>query len=662
MLIQDINDLPPVSSIPKVIALDFETLKNMEMEGFSFAFRSGTKIIHHYIPVAHEFTDKESAKFVNIPLASALKYLKALVKGRRIIMHNAEFDLTVLAQYGIEIPDNLIEDTMWIHYDMDTERFHGLKKIMKYEYGIEDTVSYKVAKKMGFERFARYGSEDSMFTLWIWYKLYDEMKNEYPKQFELYRNVEIPFIRVLQKMNYYNNVMRLDKPLLAKYIGLMEREINYVHELLVEKLADGDRSVNFGSPKQLIKVLENKGYKIPISRKTGNKTTDADALAGMQKKQGGLILSVLLDYRQLGTNFGTFVSPLYEKLEATDDPEVWVITGYNFNGIGTRTGRLSANNPNLQNQPRDPLLLKQMFGGMLYKHKIIKKPLDYASNTILNPYINATKKPEKLDDKERAEVEKLKLTAEKIALIKKLIDECSIDIRKLFIPMPGYVFIDADYSQLELRMMAHLSGDKVMLDAYEHDRDLHVETAVGVTKLSGHHMDRQTAKTFNFKMQYGGHYTTFARDLGIPKTLAKAMCEGYDKLFAGRTEYVQKMHSIGRRAHYVQTILGRRTNVHTKGINSDSFTLRNYAENSSISHTVSGSSADIIKIAMININRKYPKALLKIQVHDELLYEVKIEEAQYYLEKIKYEMEHTIPLKVKIVAEAKIGDSWRSAH
>ena len=164
-------------------------------------------------------------------------------------------------------------------------------------------------------------------------------------------------------------------------------------------------------------------------------------------------------------------------------------------------------------------------------------------------------------------------------------------------------------------------------------------------------------------MIYGLWHTTIAEKLGIPKADAKEFYGAYFQRYSGVKEFIKETHSAVRKAHFVQTILGRRRNIHTLGINDkDNFGRRNYAENAAISTVVSGSSADLIKIAMLNLFKYKKYAKMKLQVHDELLFEIKKENVNKYKKIIKREMERAMKLSIPIVAEIKIGKNWRECH
>jgi len=633
MFVQKMTELPEIRKIPKVISVDTETNEDdNSLKGYSFAYKQGKKYKGIYIPVAHDFED---AEYKNLPFKQAVKYLKKLIKGRKIIFHNAGFDLNVLESVDITVKDNMFEDTLLMHYTFNTERFHALKEIMKNEYNL-DVIKYAEAISDA-KKFFKYAADDARFTLFLYPKVKKDLKTK-PKSYKLYDNYERRFIRVLQRMNYGHNYIRIDEKLLRKYVKMLNKEIMIINSLLKYKLGD----INFNSTHQLGPVLEDKGYRISRTNK-GNYSLNVKELYKLYNQQGGMIIETLLYNRKINKLNNTYVEAMYNRLNEIED-NVYIISGYSFNHTGTRHGRLASNKPNMQNQPRDPFVLRQHLLERLIQKNYIKKK-SFLNDALFDEIIEKGEKDKKL---------------------KKLIDKCSIDIRKIFVPMPGKKFIGADLSQIELRMAAHISGDETLLDAYQQGLDIHQITADKISRLIGHKISRYDGKTINFALMYGFHWTSLARDLGISQKLAKKIYDAYFKSYPGIREMIQDIHSSARRSHYVQTILGRRRNIHTMGINlpptRDNFYRINNSKNASVSTVVSGSASDLLKLTMINIHEKYPEIEMKIQVHDELLCEVDEDKAEYYIKIIKREMENAMKLKVPVVSDARIGMNWREVH
>ena len=270
MLLQSNKDFPQLNTIPKIIAVDTETHPDMSIEGYSFAYVENKKIKSFYVPVGH--TDLIDTKYKNID--RSCRWLKKLCFNRSVIFHNAQFDLEVLKKIGIKI-DNY-EDTMLMHYTLDTERRHGLKIIMGNEYG-KNVVSYEEAKKQSVEVFFKYADNDARFTLFLYYKLRKELK-KFPNSYALYKNVELPFVKVMQFINYEDNYIRINKKLLKKYCNIITDEIDILENILTNKLG----RINFNSPKQLGERLEELGYKMEYTP-SGNVSTNVKSMARLKK-------------------------------------------------------------------------------------------------------------------------------------------------------------------------------------------------------------------------------------------------------------------------------------------------------------------------------------------------------------------------------------------
>lgn len=454
MLVQKMKDLPKIGSIPNLISLDTETKQDKSIEGYSFAYAVGKAIKSFYVPINHDLNEKESLIYTNIDFDFGIEYLKNLCSNRRIIFHNAQFDLGVLYDYGIDIKLKNVEDTLLMHWMLDTERQHGLKSIMKNEYHIE-TITYDEAKLLGFDEFAKYGDNDARYTLFLYSKLIKEMR-KHKNTYESYRKYEIPFIKVLLGMNKFNNGVRIDYQLLKHYSEMVEFEINSLHNILKNKMGN----INFNSTKQLAPVLERFGYKVQyntptkhmveMARKKGTEVTlnpslGESELIKMQKKQGGKIIEVLLYYRGMIKLNSTYISSYLEKIKKIAN-DVWELQGYNFNHTGTRHGRLSSSNPNQQNIVRDVILLKMHFLNILQSKGIISGNKEYLDDKQIAKIINVRKK---------------EVTEEFKKYEKDILDafeKSSVDIRKLYIPHPGMIYLGLDYCAAEGTMISTEKG------------------------------------------------------------------------------------------------------------------------------------------------------------------------------------------------------------
>ena len=240
-------------------------------------------------------------------------------------------------------------------------------------------------------------------------------------------------------------------------------------------------------------------------------------------------------------------------------------------------------------------------------------------------------------------------------------------IRGAFVAEEGKKIISADYSQIELRLIAELSGEDNMIKAFQNGEDIHASTASKLFKIPLDQVDktqRSQAKTVNFGIIYGQGAFALAEQTGLSRTEAKQMIdsyyENYPKLKIFMTEQVEKARKNG----FVETILGRKR--HLKDINSNNFVVRGHAERNAVNAPIQGSAADIIKVAMINIDRALSeggfKTKMLLQVHDELLFEVPEEEIEQIKTLIKEKMESAVKTKVPLIVEVGVGNNWLEAH
>ncbi len=241
------------------------------------------------------------------------------------------------------------------------------------------------------------------------------------------------------------------------------------------------------------------------------------------------------------------------------------------------------------------------------------------------------------------------------------------EIRKAFIPEPGCLFFSADYSQIELRVMAHLSGDENMINVFREGKDLHAATAANIYKkdISEVTRDERTkSKRANFGIIYGITVFGLAERLDIPRDEAKMLIDGYFDTFPQVHDYMEKAKEIARQQGYVTTLFGRRR--YLPDINSANATVRGFAERNAINAPIQGTAADIIKIAMIHIFQRFKKEHIKskmiLQVHDELNFSVYLEEKEKVEKIVLEEMQNAFDMKVPLVADSGFGENWLEAH
>ena len=386
--------------------------------------------------------------------------------------------------------------------------------------------------------------------------------------------------------------VRIDTRALNEYAGELRLQIIALEE---EILTLAGVEFNVSSPKQLGDVLFEKLKIDPYAKKTktGQYTTNEEVLA--QLKDRHPIVEKVLDYRGLRKLLNTYV----ETLPTLINPRTGKIHT-SYNQAVTATGRLSSNNPNLQNIP--------------------------------------------------------------------IRDENGREIRRAFIPSDeNHLFLSADYSQIELRIMAALSEDPQMMEAFARHQDIHALTAAKIYRIPVEEVTsdmRRKAKTANFGIIYGISAFGLSQRLNIPRTEAKELIDGYFASFPRVKEYMDLSIEMARKEGYVQTIMGRRR--YLTDINSNNQVVRGMAERNAINTPIQGSAADIIKAAMINIHREFEKEGLRsrmvLQVHDELNFDVLKPELDLVQQIVRKEMESAVKLKVPLTVEMKAAGNWLDAH
>ncbi|MBQ5688853.1 MAG: DNA polymerase I, partial [Bacteroidales bacterium] len=352
---------------------------------------------------------------------------------------------------------------------------------------------------------------------------------------------------------------------------------------------------NIGSPKQLGEILFDKlKIKAPAKKtKTGQYPTGEEVLQKIINESP--IVQLILDYRSLTKLKSTYVDALPSLVSAQDG-----LIHTSFNQAVTATGRLSSNNPNLQNIPVRT-------------------------------------------DKGR-------------------------EIRKAFVPRDkDHILLAADYSQIELRIIAHLSGDQAMQSAFREGLDIHADTAARVYGVDIKDVTaemRRNAKAVNFGIIYGMSAFGLAERLKISRSEASEIIKNYFKEYVGIQEYIDRQVDFAKQNGYVETMLGRRR--YLRDINSGNSVVRNFAERNAINAPIQGSSADMIKIAMINIHQEMKAKELKskmiLQVHDELVFDVHKDELETLSEIIKDKMINALPLSIPIEVNLNTGNNWLEAH
>ena len=485
-------------------------------------------------------------------------------KEKTIIGHNIKNNISFLARYDIEVT-NKLWDCMIAHYLIEPELNHSL-----------DYLSDIYAK-------------DDTDIRW---QLYDKFKSLLSENNldNLFYDIEMPLVSVLAKMEF--NGIKIDIEGLKQISEEQAKEISSIENSIYEIAG---ASFNIGSPKQLGEILFDKlKIKAPAKKtKTGQYPTGEEILQKIINESP--IVQHILDYRSLTKLKSTYVDALPSLVSRKDN-----LIHTSFNQAVTATGRLSSNNPNLQNIP--------------------------------------------------------------------VRTEKGREIRKAFVPRDeNHILLAADYSQIELRIIAHLSGDKVMQAAFTNGLDIHADTASRVYNVAIEDVTsemRRNAKAVNFGIIYGMSAFGLAERLKISRSEASEIIKNYFKEYIGIQDYIDNQIAFARDHGYVETMLGRRR--YLRDINSGNSVVRNFAERNAINAPIQGSSADMIKIAMINIDKemkaKNMKSKMILQVHDELVFDVHKDELNVLSDLIKDKMINALPLSIPIEVNLNTGTNWLEAH
>jgi DNA polymerase-1 len=404
---------------------------------------------------------------------------------------------------------------------------------------------------------------------------------------DLLRDVEMPLVEVLVDMEWEG--IKVDRALFTRLGEELRSDLRRL-EIEISQVAGVDLNIN--SPRQLATILFEK-QQLPVLKKTKTgPSTDADVLeqlAGM----GHELPRLILEYRELQKLKSTYV----DTLPATINPKTGRIHT-TFNQGGAATGRLSSNDPNLQNIPVRTL---------------------------------------------RGE-----------------------EIRRGFIPREGWIFLVADYSQIELRLMAHLSGDPAFIEAFNQGGDIHRQTAALIFNVPSDQVTpemRARAKTINFATIYGQGPFALSRQLNISMEDARTFIARYFERFAGVRALLDRSIALAREQGYVETIFKRRRYI--PEIRDRNFNMRAYGERNAQNSPLQGSAADLIKVAMTRIHRAIREEGLRgrmlLQVHDELVFEVPPEELERMRELVRSRMEGVVELRVPLVVDLGVGDNWLEA-
>jgi DNA polymerase-1 len=591
-----------------LVAVDTETTSLNVMRGrlvgVSLSVEPGSAC---YIPLGHGSASGDGALELEggrpdqIPLKEAIKRLKVLLEDPAVLKvgQNLKFDMLVFLKHGIRVDP--IDDTMLLSYVLESGLHgHGMDELAELHLGIKpikfEEVTGTGRSKLTFDQVpldkaTEYAAEDADVTLklhaFLKPILYDR------RMVEVYETLERRMPAVLADMEFAG--VRVDPGILRRLSNDFANEIADL-EKQIHKLAG--HAFNIGSPKQLGEVLfDEMSLEGGKKGKTGAYGTGADVLEALAA-QGLDLPARVLDWRQLSKLKSTYTDTLVNEI---NEDTGRIHTSYSL--AATSTGRLSSNDPNLQNIP-------------------IRTP----------------------------EGRK---------------------IRTAFIAEKGHRLVSADYSQIELRLLAHVAKIDALLHALTHGIDIHAMTASEVfgVPVEGMPPDvRRRAKAINFGIIYGISAFGLANQLGISRGEAGDYIKAYFKKFPGIRAYMDSTIEFCRKHGFVETIFGRR--CHIRGINDKNPAMRSFSERAAINAPLQGSAADIMRRAMIRMPGKLQEARLKarmlMQVHDELIFEVPDAEVDATKALVKKEMEHAaepaLSLSVPLTVECGVGDNWDEAH
>lgn len=558
-IIYSIEELPPYDQI----AIDTETTgleRDAKLLGLSFC--------------------GEASKAFWLPADNIVPYvLEATLAGKQLIMHNAKFDLQVLARNGISLYGNQIFDTMIAHQLLDENSSHGLKHLAETILGADIKIEQNPMIEspllsIDASQLVQYACADADYTFQLYLRFAKQLKQENLSR--LFTTVEMPLVKIVAQMEDWG--IRLDTEKIVALQSQLQEE-SKACQREIYSLAGNPFDIN--SPTQLSALLFLKlGLKSVKKTPSGAKSTDSESLEAI--KESHPVVEKILRYREIDKLLSTYI----EKLPTLVDPKTGRIH-CQLHQNGTVTGRFSCSEPNLQNIPRGDI------------------------------------------------------------------------IRRAFIPAPDHVFIDADFSQIELRCIAHYTQDENMLAAYHNDADLHKKTIADMLGKSIEDVtekERFIAKSINFGLAYGMGATALSKRLGVSKEEAQDLMDKYFGVYSKVKDYIHQHQTEVQKRGYVVNMFGRRRRM----VNGD--------YHKAFNALIQSTAADICKIQMVRVAEQLPETVkMVLQVHDELLFEVPKKEAEALLEQIVAIMETPVSgldgkeFSVSIKVEAKIAENWADA-
>lgn len=510
---------------------------------------------------------------------------------------NLKYDISVLRKYGINTKGPLF-DTMLAHYLIQPDMRHNMDVLsetyLQYQpVSIETLIgkkgkNQKSMRDVPAEEISEYAGEDADVTFQL--KQVFAPKLEEAEVYSVFKDIEVPLVPVLANMELEG--INLDSGALNKLSKELENDITQLDKDIIELAGE---PFNIASPKQLGEILFDKLNLLdkPKKTKSGQYSTSEDILVQLAKDHD--IAQKIIDFRQLQKLKSTYVDALPAMVSS--------ITGRlhtSFNQAVAATGRLSSNNPNLQNIP--------------------------------------------------------------------IRTERGREVRKAFIPRDkNHLILAADYSQIELRLIAELSGDEFMMEAFINGEDIHAATAAKVFGVALEDVTREmrgNAKTVNFGIIYGVSAFGLAQQTDLSRSEAGEIIKSYFQTYPGIRDYIELQKEFARENGYVSTMKGRRR--YLRDINSRNGVVRGHAERNAVNAPIQGTAADVIKLAMIRIDEELRtggfETKMVLQVHDELVFDAPADEVDKVKPLIKDAMEQAIETKVPLVVEFGQGANWLEAH
>ncbi|MDC1047184.1 DNA polymerase I [Alphaproteobacteria bacterium] len=599
---EDLNKLIIIIKKTGYFAIDTETnslnIEEANLVGVSIAVNENSA---YYIPINHKNLADNKRLNEQINETQLIKLLQPICNDPSIIKigHNIKYDLRILEKYGLKLKS--IADTMLLSYAIDNGITKHNMDDLAYLHFNHTNIKFKELvgsgkKEITFDfveisKALNYAAEDALITLKLYNFLNNRIKNE--KGNFIYSEIDLPLINALALIE--KNGIKVD----IKYLNQLSVEFQKKSLTLEKKIYKfAGKNFNIGSPKQLGEILfidlNIQGGK---KTKTGTFSTDSSTLLNLSEK-GYEIASLILDWRELTKLKSTYTDALQNQATKNNSR---VHTSYGV--ANTLTGRLSSNDPNLQNIP-------------------IRTS-------------NGRK------------------------------------IRKAFICDPNKILMSFDYSQIELRLAAEISGDTNFIKAFKNNEDIHSSTASQIFNVKIEKLDaemRRKAKAINFGILYGISPYGLAKQLSVTNSEAKNYIDDYFIKYPKIKKYMDDQIQFAKTNLYVETIFGRRCNI--KSINDKNFSVRGFAERQAINAPIQGTAADIIKLAMIELNKMITAddldAKILLQVHDELIFEIDEANKGISIDKIKSVMENIHlsfkNFEVPLLVDYGFGDNWGDAH